>query len=104
MRSLNEMYTNDSPVEMLVSESRSVELHAGGAVPGIEIPSPSPTMEKASCIKDHSRSCTGSFADAEDRLHSGVRTGNGGVTFMIPHAKKSGECSEIQTVGPVLLS
>jgi len=83
MRSLNEMYTNnDSPVEMLVSESRSVELHAGGAVPGIEMPSPSPTMEKASCIKDHSRNCTtGSFADAEDRLHSGVRTGNGGVSL-----------------------
>ena len=90
---LNEMHAdNDSLVEMPVSESRSVELHAGGAAPGIEMPSPSPTMKKASCIKDHSRSCTtGDFADAGDQLHGGARTGNGGVTLMIPHAKKSGE-------------
>ena len=98
---LNEMHAdNDSPVEIPVSESRSVGLHAGGAAPGIEMPSPSPTMKKASCIKDHSRSCTTrDFADAGDRLHGSATTGNGGATLMIPHAKMLGECSEIQTVG-----
>jgi hypothetical protein len=50
---LNEIHTdNDSPVGIPVSESRSVQLHAGGAPPPIEMPSPSPVMEKASCIKD----------------------------------------------------
>jgi hypothetical protein len=89
---LNEMHAdNDSPVEMPVSESRSVQLHAGRAAPAIEMPSPSPTMKKACCIKDYSRSCTtGDFTDAGDRLHGGARTGNGGVTLMIPHAKKVG--------------
>jgi hypothetical protein len=98
---LNEMHAdNDSPVEMPVSESRSVQLHAGRVAPAIEMPSPSPTMKKACCIEDYSRNCTtGDFTDAGDRLHGGARTGNGGVTLMIPHAKKSGECSEIQTVG-----
>lgn len=98
---LNEMHAdNDSPVEMPVSESCSVQLHAGGAAPAIEMPSPSPTMKKACCIKDHSRSCTtGDFAGAGDRLHSSASTGNGGVALMISHAKKSGESSEIQTVG-----
>jgi hypothetical protein len=44
---LNEIHAdNDSPVEMPVSESRSVQLHAGGAAPPIEMPSPSLVMKK----------------------------------------------------------
>jgi hypothetical protein len=89
---LNEMYAdNDSPAEMPVSESRSVQLHAGGAAPAIEMPSLSPTMKKACCIKDYSRNCTtGDFTDAGDRLHGGARTGNGGVTLMISPCEKVG--------------
>jgi len=61
------------------------EMHADNDSP-TEMPSPNPTMEKASCNKDHPRSCTtGDFADAGDRLHGGARIGNSGVTLMIPY-------------------
>jgi hypothetical protein len=45
---LNEIHAdNDSPVEMLVSEPRSVQLHAGGAAPPIEMPPPSLVIKKS---------------------------------------------------------
>jgi hypothetical protein len=51
---LKEMHAdNDLPVEMPVSEPPSVQVHAGGPASPIEMPSPSPTMKKATCIKDH---------------------------------------------------
>lgn len=49
---LNEMHAdNDSPVEMPVPESRSVQLRAGGVAPVIETPSPSPAMKKPAALK-----------------------------------------------------